>query len=573
MEFSQLHRLLPANSFRAYAFAAICMAFAVALRIAVDAWLAQTAPLVFVTLYPAVLIAAVLGGLGPGLFAAGLGAVYGWYHFAGYGTGLVSAVGWASVGLFGVGAFVMVAVAGALRHALDRLNEAQGKLIDALEVSRTGTWRWHVQRDLLEWDDSLARVYGLPREQAPRTSDQFFALVHPDDRMRVSQVVQQAMASGLDTDFEFRALTPDGKLHWIHDRSRVLRDARGRPQIMYGACTEITERKEAESARRRAERSLEERERHLSIVVEQVPAGIFQTDRDGRYVFANERFCELVGRPREELMRLRYLDITEPEDRAENERLRLQTIASQGAYTFRKRYLRPDGTPVWAEMSVSALTHEGRSEGTLGVAVDLTERMSGEARQNLLINELNHRVKNTLATVQSLALLTLRSHAEPDVFVPTFFERLRALSLTHDLLTEGHWESASLRDVISSEVAPYTGRSSERLALQGEPVTLRSRQVLALGMVFHELATNAAKYGAYSQPSGQVAVSWRRVHASPTRLQIDWCERGGPAVTAPGSTGFGTKLIRRSVTEDLGGTVAIDYAAGGLCCVISIPLG
>jgi PAS domain S-box-containing protein len=570
--FLQIHRYLPSNSFRAYAFAALCAAVGVAVRAALGVWLQQTAPLAFITLFPAVLIAAVFGGIGPGLFAIGLSALYGWYYFAFPATGLPSLAGWVALALFGAGALVMVAVAGALRQALDRLNEAQGKLIDALQVSRTGTWRWNVPADDVEWDEALSRTCGLEPAQAPRSAAQFFDLVHPDDRARVSQIVQRALEGGADADFEFRVVLPDGSHRWMHDRSRVARDAQGRPRIMFGATTEITARKEAELARRQAEQSLNERERHLSIIVEQVPAGIFQADRDGRYTFVNERFCALVGRSRQELIGIGYLDITHPDDRNENERLRRDAITSQGAFTFRKRYLRPDGTPVWTEMSVAIASGGGVGEATLGVVVDLTERMQGEARQELLINELNHRVKNTLASVQSLALMTLRGNASPEAFVRSFFDRVRALSFAHDLLTREHWEGASLRDVANVEVAPYAGDAVDRLTLEGEHLSLRPRQALALGMVFHELATNAAKYGAYSQPSGRVTITWAVARDSAPRLRIDWCERGGPAIAAPDRRGFGTRLIERSIGEDLGGTVAFDYAASGLCCAVEIPL-
>ncbi len=205
---------------------------------------------------------------------------------------------------------------------------------------------------------------------------------------------------------------------------------------------------------------------------------------------------------------------------------------------------------------------------------DITERKAAEQRAKLLIDELNHRVKNTLATVQSLASQSARGTLTSAAFRESFEGRLIALSKAHDQLTQHHWESADLRELVSGSLAPYAG--VERLVLRGEDVVLRPRAVLALAMAFHELATNATKYGALSTPGGRIEIRWRPVRLEEgdgrVLLRIDWLEEGGPLVGEPNQRGFGSKLIEGSISAELGGRAGLIFAAEGLRCEMLIPL-
>jgi PAS domain S-box-containing protein len=214
------------------------------------------------------------------------------------------------------------------------------------------------------------------------------------------------------------------------------------------------------------------------------------------------------------------------------------------------------------------------ADGTVwGVFVegsDVTDRVNAERRQKLLVDELNHRVKNTLATVQAIASQTLRTAADPDAFREAFESRLIALAATHDLLTATSWRSAPLRDVLMVEFRPY---GAERYRLEGPDVALAPSEALALGLLFHELATNAAKYGALSNGEGCVAVSWSLVEAEgERRLALQWTERGGPPVQAPARRGFGSRLIERSLKGTLKGEARLDFAPDGLRCRVELPL-
>ena len=213
---------------------------------------------------------------------------------------------------------------------------------------------------------------------------------------------------------------------------------------------------------------------------------------------------------------------------------------------------------------------DGAASGIFVEGYDVTDRVHGAEQQRLLIDELNHRVKNTLATVQAIASQTVRTAGSPEAFQRAFEARLLALSQAHNALTEGAWRSADLHEVLGPELSPY---GHERAAMQGPRVQLPPKAALTLGLAFHELATNAAKYGALSTPEGRVAVRWRTEEADGQRwLRLNWEESGGPPVQNPARRGFGSRLIERSITGEARGEARLDFRPEGLVADIAVPL-
>ena len=200
---------------------------------------------------------------------------------------------------------------------------------------------------------------------------------------------------------------------------------------------------------------------------------------------------------------------------------------------------------------------------------DVTDNVLAAQRQKLMIDELNHRVKNTLATVQSIAMQTARSHEDPRTFAAGFQSRLMALSHTHDLLTRSHWKGADLAEILRHETEAH---GLTRVVVNGPHVALEPAAALSLGMIFHELATNAAKHGALSDGHGRVFVDWSLADQTNRRLTIGWREIGGPPVAEPTRRGFGSRLIERNARHDLAGEAKLTYATDGFHAEISIPL-
>lgn len=223
--------------------------------------------------------------------------------------------------------------------------------------------------------------------------------------------------------------------------------------------------------------------------------------------------------------------------------------------------LRSDGTTFPLELSI-AEWNDGDKRFFTGVMRDVTDRRRAEELQRLMINELNHRVKNTLVVVQSLARHSLREGDQNGL--AQFNDRVYALASAHDLLTRRNWEGADLGELLAEALKPY----ASQVRLDGPPLPLAPNAALALAMIFHELATNASKYGALSIETGQVAISWSL--GGHTLLTVEWRERGGPLVKPPERGGFGSRLIAASLKGDLAGSATFDYAPEGLTCVMSI---
>ncbi len=330
----------------------------------------------------------------------------------------------------------------------------------------------------------------------------------------------------------------------------------------------------ASSDLRARETALRESEARLRATHENAAVGIAEVDREGRFVSVNEARCQLTGHTREELIGQHFAHATQAGSLENDRELFARQVAGKlDAYTTESQFRRKDGSHGWARVTSTALKDaDGRFMYAVRVVEDVTERREADRRQKLLVDELNHRVKNTLATVQSLSWQASRSGVPPQVAQERFQERLLALSRTHNLLNETHWEGASLRTLLETEFGPYLTPAS-RVLLDGPEVHLAPKPAVVLGMAFHELATNAAKYGALSALSGRVRVDWTlKNRGEGSTLTIEWCELDGPALEAPSSPGFGSRLLRQTITHELAGRLDLRFEREGVCCTIAIPI-
>ncbi len=245
-------------------------------------------------------------------------------------------------------------------------------------------------------------------------------------------------------------------------------------------------------------------------------------------------------------------------------------VDSPTAVTF--RFVRPDGREVWLEETSRAeFDKTGRLMRVKGLTRDITTRKQAEERQNLLIAELDHRVKNVLARVGAVIRHTRPGSGIADEFVKALDGRIQSIAAAHALLSQSRWSGVGLTDLIRHQLAPYTANANA--AIDGPDVMLTSAQAQAVAMVIHELATNAAKHGALSSPDGRVSVSWERTSTNAAAvLTIIWNERCGPPINAPVRRGYGSSLIRDLIPHELGGTVDLTFPLDGLCCKIEIPL-
>ena len=324
---------------------------------------------------------------------------------------------------------------------------------------------------------------------------------------------------------------------------------------------------------RSAEQALRDRQERLRAVFNSPAIGVAVLKPDGSFIETNDAFSALCGYDASELRAINSLDLTHPDDRAAMAELLNEMLDGRRSdFVIEKRYVRKDGSVIWVQNSVS-LTHDeaGHPAHLVKLIQDISGRKAAEKRQRLLIDEINHRVKNTLATVQSFASQSLRNAAGLAEGRAAFEARLIALSKSHDVLTREHWEGGNLCEVVKGAIAPYGADSPSRFTIEGEPLRLRPKAVLALSLAFHELATNAVKYGALSNEDGRVAIRWRAVPQT-DRFELEWRESGGPDVKTPTRRGFGSRLVEQGLAHDLAGDVRLTFEDRGVVCSVSAPL-
>ncbi len=227
------------------------------------------------------------------------------------------------------------------------------------------------------------------------------------------------------------------------------------------------------------------------------------------------------------------------------------------------------GAPRWWDTTVSPIVLDGKVVRVLATSRDVTGERLAESHRQLLVNELNHRVKNTLATIQSITKQSLRNAGVDSAVRDALEGRLMAIAATHNVLTDQNWSAASLRQIVDGSVAPYSS-SPRQLTIIGPDLKVSPKPAVVMALAFHELAINALKYGALSAPAGHVDVRWS---VEPDdQLIIEWAEHGGPAVRPPERRGFGTRIVETALPSELGGAVAMDYRSEGLRCSIRSPL-
>jgi PAS domain S-box-containing protein len=286
---------------------------------------------------------------------------------------------------------------------------------------------------------------------------------------------------------------------------------------------------------------------------------------DGKIAYANSAMYRLLGLKHAfELVGHSALDFVAEDFRPAVEKQLAATEAS--AAPVEQRWRHTDGSLVDVEVLAAPVPWEGQHAVQI-ILRDISARKKADERQQILVHELNHRVKNTLATVQSLAHQTLRTALSLPHFRKAFLDRLMSLSATQNLLTQGAWEQAPLAAILRNELGHY---GEERFKLDGEDIQLPPRIVMPLGMIVHELATNAAKYGALSLQGGRLTISWRV--AADRHLEIEWREAQGPAVVEPVRKGFGTTLVERIAKGELAGSYERKYDPAGFQCRLRIPL-
>jgi len=327
-------------------------------------------------------------------------------------------------------------------------------------------------------------------------------------------------------------------------------------------------------------RDLRGRVQNLERLLDLVPVGILvMDDKESGEIRINRVASELLGQPLSEHALPRasaMLRILSHGRELLNPEQPLQVAARTGAAvsSFEGEILRADGTQFHALMSATPLMNEdGTVRGGIAAILDISERKRAEAHQQVLLHELQHRVKNIITTISALAMRMMKGSTDFKQFTDAFLGRLDGMARTHDLLSRANWQGAGLRELIANMLRSYTSKDGNNIRIEGPDLILEPGTATTLGMVFYELATNAAKYGTLSARGGQIDIQWRLGRKDGKEsVSLAWTERGGPAVRTDAPEGFGTSFIKRSVEYEISGHVELELRPSGVHCVIEFPL-
>lgn len=308
-------------------------------------------------------------------------------------------------------------------------------------------------------------------------------------------------------------------------------------------------------------------------LISNTPDLVYAFDLNYRFTFANRALLRMWGRTLEDSVGKSLIEIGyEPWHAEMHEREIDQVIATKEAIRGEVGFPHASlGWRVYDYIFSPVLNEDGEVEWIAGTTRDITEMKRAKDHLQLVLNELNHRVKNTLANIQSIASQTFRSDAPKKQSYQDFEARLIGLSNAHNILTRTNWESAGLLELANIAVSPFRVDVSDkpRVRISGGDVALQPQVALAVSMAFHELASNAVKYGALSTKDGVVDISWS---IEDGHLTIRWQESEGPEVVPPERRGFGSRLIERGLARELNGFVKLDFDPAGVVCLIGFPL-
>ena len=335
-----------------------------------------------------------------------------------------------------------------------------------------------------------------------------------------------------------------------------------------------------QTAQRHADAALRASEQRLRLATEAAEAGVWDWSLDSGVMVYSDQAKAICGFPLDQGVTYEMVAaVTHPEDYPRTSAMAARAIdpALKEKVPYEYRIIRPDGVLRWVVAHGEAVFEMRDGVETavryVGTIQDVTEATLAAQRQTFLMHELNHRVKNTLASVQSIAHLTLRGGRDPEEIRAQLTARLIALAGAHDILTRENWEAANLADIVAAAVEPYDAAGS-RFRIEGQPVRIAPNAAVAMALALHELVTNAVKYGALSADGGSVIIRWRlETEAEVEKLILDWREADGPPVTPPTRMGFGARLLQHGLVTELGGEARLVFEPTGLTCRIEAPLG
>jgi PAS domain S-box-containing protein len=530
-----------------------------------------------------VALVALIGGVAPGVLTASLSALLGLAYLAEQPTfASDSQLLWTGLVLYVIVCAILIALtqqtAKATRLAIEaaaaQTTARENVLTAKLEAAQAAASQGQAERRLEQVTDALPVFISqvgrdLRFQFVNRAYEEWFGvrrdslkgrhleeIVGPEAFAQATQHLDTVF-SGQAVSFETRVPHPSGEMHDLQVNYIPNLGPDGVAEGYFGFVQDVTE------AKRQAD-LLAQRERHLRAVMESVTDCFYAVDTEWRITLFNRAAERYYGIGREAVLGRKLWEAFPAHVGSVFEQQLQRVMEERVPVTFEARSV--VFLDRFIEMRVSP-----KDGGGIAVSFsDITCRKANERQRELLIHELNHRVKNSLAVIQSIAAKTFTDSSDPRASRQAFEGRLMALASAHDLLTAESWESAQLSSLIRATLRPFA--IEDRLEVSGPDLRVRPQAAVSLALALHELATNATKYGALSNETGTIAVRWTVTKGELPLFRLVWKERGGPQVVVPEKSGFGSRLIQRGLAGELGGPVSLDFAPDGVVCTIEAPV-
>jgi len=419
-------------------------------------------------------------------------------------------------------------------------------------ADETGRVFWYNKRWFDYTGASFAEVNGHGWHQ----------FIHPDESANVVEKIAHCFASGVEWEDTFQLRGRDGTYRWFLSRAMPIRDPDGNIVRWFGTNTDITKERDAAA-----------RDAQLATIVSTSADAIISLSLEGEILSWNPGAERLLGYNADEVVG-RSETLLFPEGNENEFRIKYAQLREGKSVQRESVRVHKDGTLV--DVAVSAapiLRSDGRLIGYSAVLRDITESKRADARMRLVTRELSHRTKNLLAVIVSMVRQTARMCTDTEAFQNELVQRLHAMAASHDLLVAEDWAGASLRSLIDAVLEPFGGSFVKVVQVDGPDIFLNANAIQNFALALHELATNAAKYGAMSVPTGRVDISWKLESREDNRsvLNFTWTEVGGPPVKRPQRTGFGHVVVDRVIARALEADVSYQFEEPGVVWSISMP--
>lgn len=454
------------------------------------------------------------------------------------------------------------------------LARSEERLTLALASSAlVGTWDWDVINNVVTADDKFAQMYNIDAQTAGLGApiEQYLLAIEHEDLPRVNTALQHAIETGGELRSEYRVVAPDGTRRWLMVSGKPRRDAEGRVYRFPGVAIDITDQ-------RRAAEALAKSELEFRTLADTMPQMVWATQPDGYHDYYNARWYEFTGTPVGSTDGEGWNNVFHPEDQERAWTVWRHSLATGEPYQIEYRLRHHSGEYRWTLGRALPISDAaGKILRWIGTCTDIHDSRKAAEERELVAQELSHRIKNIFAVLTGIVSLSARGQPEIKPFADQLRHRIFALGEAHDFVRPQHYLSAQpsgqgmLSALVSRLTRAYETENGEtRVRYSGEDTAIDDAAATPLALLFHELATNAAKYGALSRPEGWVELTGRH---EGEHLHLTWVEKGGPEAVEPAQlSGFGSKLIELSVSGQMRGQITRHWSTEGLRVEIDLPL-